>query len=71
MGNSKTLLVSAAVVILVLAAILLIPELNSLDTGNTEDGRNRTVETVATDLKVPWDIEFLPEGDMLVTERPG
>jgi glucose/arabinose dehydrogenase len=29
------------------------------------------VETVAEDLDTPWGLEFLPGGDLLVSERPG
>lgn len=29
------------------------------------------IEVVAQDLTIPWDIVFLPEGGMLVSERPG
>lgn len=36
-----------------------------------ETSGNISVETVAEDLEIPWDIVFLPDGDILVTERPG
>lgn len=29
------------------------------------------ISVVSEDLEIPWAIEFLPSGDMLVTERPG
>ncbi len=37
---------------------------------NTEAGRIK-VETFADGLEHPWSLAFLPEGRMLVTERPG
>lgn len=35
------------------------------------DSARPSIEVVAEGLDVPWDIVFLPEGDLLVTERPG
>ncbi|MCV0398119.1 MAG: PQQ-dependent sugar dehydrogenase [Rhizobiaceae bacterium] len=40
------------------------------ETFETEDGSIR-VETVADGLTNPWGMAFLPDGGMLVTERPG
>jgi glucose/arabinose dehydrogenase len=38
---------------------------------NPAGGEKVEVEVVAKDLNVPWDIVFLPDGDLLVTERSG
>lgn len=36
-----------------------------------EDSAVPEVEVIAAGLEVPWDMAFLPDGRMLVTERPG
>jgi glucose/arabinose dehydrogenase len=46
------------------------PALAVDETFRTEQGSIR-VETVADGLEHPWGIEMLPDGRMLVTERPG
>jgi glucose/arabinose dehydrogenase len=37
----------------------------------TQDMKVEDFKTIATGLEIPWDIAFLPSGDLLVTERPG
>lgn len=39
-------------------------------TAPPENNQN-SVATIATGLNIPWEIAFLPNGDLLVTERPG
>lgn len=42
---------------------------SSIPPGASTD--TKQIETIATSLETPWGIGFLPDGDLLVTQRPG
>ena len=53
-----------------LTALLLVPTTAAAQTFNSSAGKIE-VETAAEGLVHPWSLAFLPDGRMLVTERPG
>lgn len=58
---------AAPVVMLLVVAGLALPESDAV----ADETPGYTIETVASGLEHPWSLAFLPDGRMLVTERPG
>jgi glucose/arabinose dehydrogenase len=56
--------------LIAMASVALAPTAAATQTFPSEAG-NLSVETIARGLERPWALAFLPEGKMLVTERPG
>lgn len=67
-----------SLLVLILAGALMFDDIKKsifeptpTDLENGVSAENVSYKAEAENLDVPWDIEFLPGGDMLVTERPG
>ncbi|HBH49108.1 MAG TPA: hypothetical protein DDX98_10730 [Bacteroidales bacterium] len=48
-----------------------IAERESISPTNVSGGQGVWAETVVSDLEIPWGLEFLPNGDLLIAERGG
>src|SRR3979490_3066615 len=66
-------LVTAALTaaILLAATFLIVTGTRGENTSFTSSAGQLEVQTVASGLVNPWSLAFLPDGRMLVTERPG
>ena len=43
----------------------------SLDTKGREETHSQKIQILASNLEVPWALAYLPNGELLLTERPG
>jgi|SRR3989344_308467 len=69
------LILAGAVLFLIVIRINRQSQNNSAPAPMSADGsrsdKEPQIEIIATGLKIPWDVDFLPTGEILVTERPG
>ncbi len=79
MNKKARLILNIVITFLLIAGLLYIfreqvfrqfykPTPTSLQEGINKE---KDIEIIAENLQIPWEITFLPDGDLLVTERPG
>lgn len=79
--NKTIIFTGVAAIILVLGfvykdnlfSLLFLPTSSNLEEGIRAENRQdeEEMQVIATGLNTPWDLVFLPDGDMLITERSG
>src|SRR6476659_9865095 len=73
MNKTPVVLVTASLTVatVLTATFLIVTSTRSENTSFASSAGQLEVQTVATGLVNPWSLAFLPDGRMLVTERPG
>ena len=73
MNKTPVVLVTASltVAIVLTATFLIVTSTRGENTSFASSAGQLEVQTIASGLAHPWALAFLPDGRMLVTERPG
>jgi len=64
------ILLTLSIIYLNIEKILFLPTDSNLEPSLTKNDLD-SFETIAQNLKIPWEIAFLPSGKILITQRPG
>lgn len=71
MVNKKFFVLLLAIIAVLVGPQLLAPSLQRPEPQITNAPLETNIEIIAQDLKIPWEMAFLPGGEILLTQRPG